>query len=78
MVRGRVDVLPRTLCTERRSKEIDYLGPIGYQTKFIEFLVKPGKEKSIREFEDLKKIKVGSKKGTFYFKEFSDAREIKK
>ncbi len=76
--RGKIDILPRTICREDRAGEIDYLGPIGYQKKVISFLVKPGKEEAIRSFEDLKKLTVGVKRGTVYFEEFDTDSRIKK
>ncbi|WLQ15419.1 ABC transporter substrate-binding protein [Hahella aquimaris] len=76
--KGSVDILPRTLCTDERVREIEYIGPIGYQEKVIEFLVKPGREESVKTFDDLKRLKIGVKRGTFYFKEFNTASDIQK
>jgi polar amino acid transport system substrate-binding protein len=76
--RSKIDILPRTICTKERAEVIDYLGPIGYQQKEILFLVKSGKEASIRQFEDLKHFKVGVKRGTVYFAEFDQSQEIEK
>ncbi|MCP3944078.1 MAG: amino acid ABC transporter substrate-binding protein [Desulfobacteraceae bacterium] len=75
---GKIDILPRTLCRPDRAEVIDYIGPIGYQEKTISFLVKPGNEDSIKNFDDLKKISVGVKRGTVYFKEFDNSNDIKK
>jgi polar amino acid transport system substrate-binding protein len=76
--RGEIDVLPRTIYTQRRAEVIDYLGPIGYERKEILFLVKQGKEASIQRFEDLKRLTVGVKRGTVYFEEFDQSQEINK
>jgi polar amino acid transport system substrate-binding protein len=75
---GKIDVLPRTLCTAQRSKEIDFIGPIGFQEKVIRFLVKPGNEATIETFADLKRLKVGVKLGTHYFDELNNATDIQK
>lgn len=75
---GKTDVLPRTICTEKRARLIDYLGPIGYQEKTICFLVKPGREKTITSFEDLGNLKIGVKKGTVYFRKFDESSDIVK
>jgi polar amino acid transport system substrate-binding protein len=73
-----IDLLPRTVCTEERAKLIDYLGPIGYQQKDILFLVKPGQEDTVKTFDDLKTIKIGVKRGTYYFKEFNESKDLVK
>ena len=75
---GDIDILPRTICTPERAKRIDYLGPIGYQKKEISFLVKKGREGSIQVFDDLKKVTVGVKRGTVYFKEFDNDNDIRR
>lgn len=75
---GRIDILPRTICTMERAQSIDYLGPIGYQTKKIVFIVRPGLEDKIHSFEDLVKFNIGTKKGTFYYDEFNNNNRIKK
>jgi polar amino acid transport system substrate-binding protein len=66
----KADIVPRVLYSEERTHFIEYLGPIGYQQKDILFLVKKGKENSINSYEDLRKISVGVKRGTVFFKEF--------
>jgi polar amino acid transport system substrate-binding protein len=52
ILKGDIDILPRTLCNKKRAAVIDYLGPIGYQEKNIVFIVKPGKENSIIFLKD--------------------------
>lgn len=74
--RSQIDLLPRTICSKERAAVIDYLGPIGYQEKEIVFIVKPGEEKSISHFDDLLKHRIGSKRGTYYFKEFVENKDI--
>ena len=76
--RGKIDILPRAICTQERTQFMDFLGPIGYEQKEILFLVKPGKEDSIRKFDDLKHLTVGVKRGTVYFEEFDASQEIVK
>jgi polar amino acid transport system substrate-binding protein len=73
-----IDILPRTRCTEERVQLVDFFGPIGDYKVDILFLVKPGQEDSIQTFDDLKKVKVGVKRGSYYFKEFSESKEINK
>lgn len=75
---GVIDILPRTICTIDRAVFIDYLGPIGYQEKDIVFIVHKRKENSINTFEDLKKYRVGTKLGTYYFEKFNNTNEIEK
>jgi len=76
--RGKIDILPRTICTQERAAIIDYLGPIGYEQKEILFLVKRGKEASIQRFEDLQHLTVGVKRGTVYFEAFDKSHAINK
>jgi len=68
---GKLDILPRTLKTKRRDLFINYLGPIGYQDKTIYFLVKKGEENLINSYKDLKKLKIGVRRKTAYFKRFN-------
>ncbi|WP_163832099.1 substrate-binding periplasmic protein [Spartinivicinus ruber] len=77
LVKGNIDLLPRTICTPSRAKEIDFLGPIGYQDKFVRFFVKSN-DVTINEFSDLARYKIGVKKGTFYFDEFNNEINIRK
>jgi polar amino acid transport system substrate-binding protein len=73
-----VQIIPRTMCTEERAALVDFIGPIGYLNTDVVFLVKPGQEDTIKTFDDLKKVKVGTKRGSFFFKEFNDSKEITK
>ncbi len=75
---GSVDVVPRVILTEERKAFVAYLGPIGYQQKDIVFLVRKGKEGLINTYDDLRKISVGTKRDTAYFKRFNDDKSIKK
>ena len=75
---GGTDILPRTFWTKEREEVIDYLGPIGYQEKPVIFLVRPGKENLITEFEDLEKLTVAMKRGAYYFEQFNKNRKIRK
>ena len=75
---GKIDILPRVICTPARARMMDFLGPIGYEQKEILFLVPPGQEGSIQRFDDLKHLTVGVKQGTVYFEEFDASQEIVK
>jgi polar amino acid transport system substrate-binding protein len=75
---GKIDILPRTICTRERAANIDYLGPIGYQKKESRFLVKQGRKNAIQRFEDLKGMTVGIKRGTVYFEQFDASQEMTK
>ena len=67
---GLVDVVPRVILTEERKAFVAYLGPIGYQRKDIVFLVRKGREGLLKLYDDLHKIRVGTKRDTAYFKQF--------
>ncbi|MBF0441152.1 MAG: ABC transporter substrate-binding protein [Oligoflexales bacterium] len=75
---GKIDIIPRTVWTKERAERIDFIGPLGVQKKDIIFLVKPGKEDTIRTYDDLKKFRVGAKKGTAYFDKFDKDKGINK
>ena len=78
LIRGNVDIVPRVIFKESRKKYVQFFDPIGYQEKNIVFIVRKGKEKLIRKYEDLYKISVGVKKGTAYFKPFDTDPKIDK
>lgn len=72
------DIVPRVLYSDERRQYVEYLGPIGYQQKDIFFLVKKGQEELLNTYDDLKKIVVGAKRGTVYFKKFDEDASIQK
>ena len=67
---GRIDLLPRVLFTDERKAYVYYLPAIGIQRKSIRFIVKPGREASLRSYADLREGVIGAKRGTAYFDEF--------
>ena len=75
---GLVDVVPRVILTEERKAFVAYLGPIGYQRKDIVFLVRKGREGLLKLYDDLHKIRVGTKRDTAYFKQFNEDKDINK
>ena len=75
---GLVDVEPRVILTEERKAFVAYLGPIGYQRKDIVFLVRKGREGLLKLYDDLHKIRVGTKRDTAYFKQFNEDKDINK
>lgn len=75
---GFVDLVPRTIRTKEREKGSRFLGPIGHFDKDIFFLVPKGKENSISNYEDLRRYRIGVKKGTHYFDRFQEDQTITK
>ena len=75
---GSVDIVPRVILTEERKAFVAFLGPIGYQKKDIVFLVRKGREGLIKTYEDLSRLKVGTKRDTAYFKRFDGDKAINK
>ena len=75
---GDVDIVPRTIRNKEREAFVQFLGPIGYQRKDILFLVKKGKEDSIRHYEDLYDVTVGVKRKAAYFPRFDKDSAVKK
>jgi polar amino acid transport system substrate-binding protein len=75
---GVVDIVPRVIVTEGRKPFVAYLGPIGYQDKDIVFLVRKGQEASIKNYDDLRRVKVGIKRDAAYFQRFNEDKTIDK
>lgn len=76
--KGQTDIVPRTIRTTEREAYINYLGPIAHQVKDIVFVVKKGKEGSVKQYQDLKGLKIGVKRKTAYFAQFDQDAELKK
>jgi len=76
--RGKLDILPRVIKTEKRKRDVNFFTPIGYQEKKVVFAVKKGHEKDIQKFDDLQNYRVGLKRGTFYFDRFNKEKAINK
>ncbi|WP_020405049.1 substrate-binding periplasmic protein [Hahella ganghwensis] len=75
--RGSIDILPRLLCSPERAQEVDFVGPVGYLEKPVYFLVKKGMSNSIKDFGDLKNLRIGVKRGTFYFSKLHETPDLK-
>jgi len=75
---GETDIVPRLVLTEDRKDIAEFLGPIGVQPTEIEFLVKSGKEHSLKSYADLKNMTVGVKRKTAYFEEFDKDTSIRR
>ncbi|MGH8353535.1 MAG: substrate-binding periplasmic protein, partial [Pseudomonas sp.] len=75
---GRVDVVPRVLYTAERARYIHFLPSIGAQAKTIRFIVRPGREASLRRYADLRQQVIGAKRGTAYFEPFDHDELIRK
>jgi len=75
---GNIDILPRTVKTQKREKFVNYLGPIGYQDKTIFFLVKKGYTNMIQSYDDLKSLTIAVKRETAYFKRFNEDNSLDK
>lgn len=75
---GRVDLVPRVVFTPERTSYIHFLPSIGAQAKTILFIVRPGREASLRSYADLRKQVIGAKRGTAYFERFDHDDLIRK
>jgi len=72
-----VDIVPRFCLTKDRSY-VTCLGPVGFAKNDVKFLVPKGQENLINQYEDLKKLTIGIKDKTFYFKRFNDDDSLTK
>ena len=75
---GRIDLVPRVLFTDERKAYVHFLPAIGTQRKSISFIVKPGREASLRNYADLRESVIGAKRGTAYFDDFDSDSLISK
>ncbi|NGZ27155.1 MAG: transporter substrate-binding domain-containing protein, partial [Magnetococcales bacterium] len=75
---GEVDLVPRTVVTPERQQFVRFLPPIGYEQQEILFLTRKGQEKTIRNYDDLKNLRIGLKKGTAYFDRFNKDTTLNK
>ncbi|MES2948565.1 MAG: transporter substrate-binding domain-containing protein [Pseudomonadota bacterium] len=75
---GTVDLVPRLVMTDERKRFANFLGPIAVKQTAIEFLVKRGKEDTLKSYEDLRGLTVGAKRGTAYFESFNKDTAIKR
>lgn len=76
--RGDTDIAPRLLVTDERKIFIEFLGPYAVSNTPFKFLVKCGKEHSLKSYADLKTLTVGVKRETAWFKQFQEDQSIRK
>jgi len=75
---GKVDIVPRYRKNKEREVFTNYLGPIGYQLRETRFVALTGREDIIQSYDDLQKYSVGIKRGTSYYKQFNDDKQLNK
>ncbi|MEO5376700.1 MAG: transporter substrate-binding domain-containing protein [Magnetococcus sp. DMHC-6] len=75
---GSVDIVPRTIHTAEREQFVQFLTPIGNEQQEILFLIRKGREQTIRNYNDLKSLRIGTKKGTAYFPQFDQDSSLAK
>lgn len=75
---GNTDIVPRLIMTEERKDFAEFLGPIGVQHAEIEFLVRSGKEQTIKSYGDLRTIPIGAKRKTVYFEQFDKDKSMRR
>lgn len=67
---GMTDLVPGIFKSEERAVFMNFLGPIGTESNPVLFLTRAGQEQQIKAYDDLKKLKIGVKRGTLYFPQF--------
>lgn len=75
---GVTDVVPGIFMNEERKSYIEFLGPIGTERAPVRFLMRTGQEHLLKSYADLKKLKVGVKRGTLYFPQFDTDKSIQR
>lgn len=73
---GAVDIVPGIYIDEQRKAIMEFVGPIGTERRPIRFLVREGKEHQLKSYDDLKKMRVGIKRGSLYFPQFDQDSSI--
>jgi len=74
---GQSDIVPRIFLEKDREEFASFIGPIGHETKKVEFLMRPG-GKSLERYEDLQGLTIAVKEKGSYFKRFEDDETLKK
>lgn len=70
MKSGAIDLVPAIFQSEERAVFMNFLGPIGVESNPVLFLTRAGQEQQIKSYDDLKKLRIGVKRGTLYFPQF--------
>lgn len=78
MKAGTTDIVPRMILNEERKEFAEFLGPIGVQHAEIEFLVRSGKESTLKSYADLKGQLIGVKRKTVYFEQFDKDKTLRR
>ncbi|NAX43773.1 MULTISPECIES: substrate-binding periplasmic protein [unclassified Vibrio] len=72
---GTVDIVPRVIRTTDREAFVRFIGPISEQTRNIVFVTRSDGP-AINNYQDLRELNVGVKRGTAYFEAFDQDKEI--
>jgi len=75
---GNTDIVPRLIMTEERKDFAEFLGPIGVQHAEIDFIVRSGKEHTLKSYQDLQAVTVAVKRKTVYFEQFDKDKSIRR
>ncbi len=73
----KTDIVPRVVHTLERTEFIEYLGPIGIERYDIHFVTQLNGPK-IADYQDLRTLQIGMKRGTAYFVRFDNDTELRK
>lgn len=78
MKSGITDLVPGIFQNEERASFINFLGPIGVESNPVLFLTRTGLEQQIKVYQDIKKLKIGVKRGTLYFPQFDTDKTLQR
>ncbi len=73
----KTDIVPRVIHTQERTAFIDYIGPIAMERHDIYFLTRSNGPQ-IAQYQDLKSLQIGVKRGTVYFEKFDQDTTLNK
>ena len=74
---GRTDIVPRIFLQKDREGYVSFIGPIGSETKRVQFLIETG-DKRLENYEDLLHFTIAVKEKGSYFKRFQNDDRLEK
>jgi polar amino acid transport system substrate-binding protein len=75
---GSTDIVPGIYIDEDRKSYMEFVGPVGTEHSPVRFLVREGQEHQLKSYEDLKKMRIGIKRGSIYFPQFDQDKSIQR
>lgn len=75
---GTTDIVPGIYIDDDRKNYMEFVGPVGTEHSPVRFLVLEGQEHQLKTYDDLKKLRIGIKRGSIYFPQFDQDKSIQR